>query len=415
MSVLSIKYSSFVIFIYAIGSQFTDVTIGVLKLWELLILFIFPLIIRKSHKEFIPLIVFFTFLLSLSFIAAFYPTSAYSNYSGLKSKYIISLARFIEIMLCISSAIVIMNLVTNKKESGRSLISKFISYNFYLSLLILIIFCVDIAIGTDFVSYGTMHRLKGFYVEGGPYGLFISTLLFLELIGNRRIIYILTFSLIMGLSQSKSGIVSLSVFLTVYFMMKNKILRSFLIPRNFIKFSFFIVFSLLVSSYTIYKVAYNYIADINNYREILKERHDDNSFVMGRIAASYIGPKIFADNPIIGVGLGAYSLVRNDAKYRSEFPEVEGWDLTGLGGMLTLLIENGIFGFLGFIFIIARLFRFDIIGVIFIALFFIPFILGAQLYMFYPWVYLGFYMTIKYKDNVNKNPSLITTPASECI
>ncbi|CEE91796.1 Putative membrane protein (fragment) [Xenorhabdus nematophila str. Anatoliense] len=127
---------------------------------------------------------------------------------------------------------------------------------------------------------------------------------------------------------------------------------------------------------------------------------------MGRISASYIGPRIFVDNPIIGVGLGAYSLVRNDTKYRGEFPKVKEWDLTGLGGILTLLIENGFLGFFGFIFIIARLFKFDIIGIIFIVLFFTPFIFGAQLYMFYPWVYLGFYMSIKNKDDMNENKLL---------
>ncbi|WP_052189582.1 MULTISPECIES: O-antigen ligase [Xenorhabdus] len=409
MNTFSIKYSSLIIFIYAIGSQFTNVTIGGLKLWELFALSISPFFIRRVNKKFIHPILFFIFLLFFSFIVASFPTSLYSNYGGLKSKYIISLVRFVELILCISTAIVIMNLAMDRKENGSSLISKFIRYNFYLTISILIIFFIDLTMETNFVSYGEVHRLRGFYVEGGPYGLFISTLLFLELVGNRKIVYILTFTLAMGLTQSKAGIVSISILLTVYFMMKNRFLKNFLIPRNFIRFSFFIIFSLLVSTFTIYKVAYNYIADINNYKEILKDRSDDNNFVMGRISASYIGPKIFLDNPVVGVGLGAYSLVRNDPKYRGEFPEVKEWDLTGFGGLLTLLIENGLFGFLGFIFIISLLFKFDIIGIVFIVLFFVPFIFGAQLYMFYPWIYLGFYMTIKCNDNIKKSPSIINT------
>jgi hypothetical protein len=241
-----------------------------------------------------------------------------------------------------------------------------------------------------------MHRLKGFYVEGGPYGLYLASLIFLEFLNNKRKIMMLTFGIALAFSQSKAGICALAIFLFVSFMMRNSFLSGFLKPGNFVRFSFFIMISISISAFAIFKIAYNYIDDYQNVYSLLKGRAGDPSLVMGRISASHIGPKIFEDNPVFGVGLGGYSLVRNNIEYREGFPIVSGWDLTGLGGFFNLMIENGIFGVLGFIIVIATTYKKDLIGMCFMMLFVVPFIFGAQLYMSYPWVFLGLYFVSRY-------------------
>lgn len=406
MGSAKIRFSSFIILICALGSQLTDVSIGPLKVWEFLAIIVIIFSLRTINKRFMVFFTFFTILLILSILASFFSEAKYDNYGGLKQKYIISIVRYIELMLC---GLVAMTILAASKRYGsdpKNLISKFLKYNFFITVLIIFIYCIDFVFKTNFVSYGLSHRLRGFYVEGGPFGLFISTLLFLEMITKKRKIFLFVFFIALVLAQSKAAIAAMGLFTIVITMHKSRFLRSFLMPRNIIRFSFFIVTSVAVSSFVTYNVAKDYIDDINNSSYLIERKGQDKSFVMGRIAAYNIGPKIFIDNPVIGVGLGAYSLVRNDPLYSGNFPSVDDWDLTGLGGLFNLIVENGIIGFLGFIFVTFKFFRFDVMGFSFIILFLTPFVFGAQLYMIYPWIYLGFYASLDFyrkQENVPRH------------
>jgi O-antigen ligase len=174
--------------------------------------------------------------------------------------------------------------------------------------------------------------LRGFYVEGGPYGLYIATLIFLELTFYKRKIITTFFLIALLLTQSKAGFVAFFVFLFFILFQNNKFLSGFLNPKNIFRFFMTILIVVLIGVGATYKIANNYYQDIQNIDEEIKGRENDSSLVMGRIAATDIGPRILQDNPFLGVGLGAYSLVRNNVNYRGSFPVVTGWDLTGLGG-----------------------------------------------------------------------------------
>lgn len=405
MGSATIRYSSFIMLICAIGSQLTDVSIGPLKAWEVFAITIFAVFIRTINKKFIPYILFFLLLLATSLIASFMSDVKFDDYGGLKSKYIISIVRFIELMLCILTAMTVFSASQKYKFDTVDLISKFLKYNFYITIAVLFIFCVDLVLKTKMVTYGVA-RLTGFYVEGGPYGLFMSTLIFLQLIsGKKNKSHLIIFSLALVLAQSKAAIVALLILIIINFMIKNKTLSSFLNPKNIVRFSISILLFVSAALLTTYNVAYNYIEDIKESSHTVNEKAYDKSFVMGRVAAYNIGPRIFFDNPLFGVGLGTYSLVRNDPKYSGNFPRVDDWDLTGLGGFFNLIVENGLFGLLGFIIITFRFFKFDSIGISFFSIFIIPFALGAQLYMVYPWIYLGMYASLanyKKKESCNQ-------------
>jgi hypothetical protein len=400
----TIRYSSFIMLICAIGSQLTDVSIGPLKAWEVFAITIFAVSIRTVNKKFLPYILFFSLLLVTSIIASFMTDAKFDDYGGLKSKYIISAVRFIELMLCILTAMTVFTAAQKYKLDTMDLITKFLRYNFLITIVVLIIFCADLVLKTKIVTYGVA-RLTGFYVEGGPYGLFMSTLIFLQLIsGKNKKSHLFIFTLALILAQSKAAIVGLLILVIINLMIKNKTLSSFLNPRNIVRFSISMLLFISAALFTTYNIAYNYIEDIKESSHTINEKAYDKSFVMGRVAAYNIGPRIFLDNPLFGVGLGTYSLVRNDPKYSGNFPRVEDWDLTGLGGFFNLIVENGLFGLLGFIIITFRFFRFDAIGIAFFSLFIIPFALGAQLYMVYPWIYLGMYASlVNYKKRESCN------------
>ncbi len=383
--------SSTLLFLTAIACQLTDVTFGPVKVWELMAIIIFPLFTRKIETRFFIFITVFVLFLILSMIKASYTDIFYFDYGGLKSKYIISIVRFIELMLCIIVASVPFNLARIYNISLDIMVRRFINYNIIFTLAILFLFIADFTLGTNVVSYGPSHRLRAFYVEGGPYGLFLSTLFFLEAIFFKRKIFYAILLVALFLTQSKAGFASLAVFFFLIVVYKYPLLRSFTRPRNIFRFLTMVIVGIAFGAFILLKVSEGYINELNNISESLNERGDDPSLVMGRIAATYIGPNIILDNPYVGVGLGAYSLVRNDPQYRGPFPVVSTWDLTGLGGFFNLLIENGSIGLILFILAIWKYFEFKGQHLIFAILFIIPFIFGAQLYMVYPWFYLGFY------------------------
>lgn len=386
-------------FVIAVACQLTDITLGPVKVWEILALAFFPFFIRRIEKKMLWFFTAFMIILMLSFLKGYFSDVHYYYYSTLKSKYVISCVRFIELTLCLVVALIPFNLVKGQKVDFDFIVKKFINFNFILTAFVLTLFIIDRLLNTSIVTYGGANRLRGFYVEGGPYGLFISTLIFLEMTFFQRKKIIAIFFIALILSQSKAGFIAATLFVLYLMIQKYSFSRSFLNPKNVIRFSIVIIFISLAGIGVTYKIANNYYQDIQNIDEVLKGRENDTSLVMGRIAASSIGPRIIEDNPFFGVGLGSYSLVRNNIQYRESFPAVKGWDLTGLGGFFNLLVENGLIGLLVFIFAIIKYFKFDSVGLYFCILFSLPFLLGAQLYMVYPWLYLGFYYAFK-KSNI---------------
>src|SRR5207248_6892536 len=69
----------------------------------------------------------------------------------------------------------------------------------------------------------------------------------------------------------------------------------------------------------------------SNFAEALVVRPEDPNLVMGRISGTLIVPRMIGVHPVLGIGLGNYSLMRNDPDYLQGLPSVEKWDLPGLG------------------------------------------------------------------------------------
>jgi len=267
----------------------------------------------------------------------------------------------------------------------------FIDYNFAFVLILLVIYLIDLATGTDFVSYGESHRLKSFYVEGGPYGLYISTLIFIELISFKRALTLAVFSIVLLFSKSKAGYVFTILGLCYLVFSNTKQLKLFVDPHHKLRFIFILILFISIGLGSTLLVGKNYIYSITNISQEIKERPRDTSLAMGRIASLFIGYNIIRNNPLLGVGMGNYSLVRNNITYRDKLPAVNEWDLPGWGGIFNIPIENGIVGLCFFVTTVLCFFTFESKNIPYLILFIIPILLGAQLYMVYPWVYLGFY------------------------
>lgn len=391
LSIFKFNISSMILWVIVIGCQTTDVTIGPLKIWEILILLLSFVLFRKIDKKVLYLFFVFTIIFIVSIVVSYYSRDHFDDYGGLKSKYLISVARYFELLLC-CAVVSIMTFFRCKKINFYFLMRDFLFKNSLFCYFVLVLYFLDFLFDSGIVSYGMSHRLKGFYVEGGPFGLYVATLFLLSLFFNKNKWPTFFFFFMVIFCQSKAGYVMMAFSILLHFVLSVKQVKSFIEPRNFIKFSFFCCLSLFVVLSAVYFFANNYIEDASNISSIIDGRKNDKSLVMGRIAGSFIGYEIIKENTLLGVGLGNYSLVRNNEYYRQFFPAVDDWDLTGLGGVYNLFIENGVLGVSLFLLWFFMVFKFKNKDALFPVLFLCPFLLGAQLYMIYPWVYCSFYM-----------------------
>ena len=125
----------------------------------------------------------------------------------------------------------------------------------------------------------------------------------------------------------------------------------------------------------------------------------DRNWMMGRIAAITIIPNMLSEYFWSGIGLGNYSLIRNNPLFLGGFPEipVNEWDLPGLGGIIDMLVDGGFILFLFLIGIFVYIFICIKNSYSLTLLFFsftIPFVAGAQFYLIYPWFSLAIIIAV---------------------
>jgi len=379
------------VFILVLMCQLTDVGFYGIKAGEMIVLMAFPFVLLNigaiKNSKIMVFIYLFVFLLVCTLlknpIVNFYPPAAVDNF--FKEAYVISFIRFIELILC-AVAFVYVYILCSKIKNAYAILNVFLMQNavfglFFIGALVLAYGGADLGL-----TYGESNRLKGFFVEGGPLGAFYASLLCLDLVANRKISFSsIIFFIVILAAQSKAAIFLLVIYFFVYALLSGQSLKKKLIP---------VLFSLLIAvvGYIFYgDGVMGYVIDSMDIQQSLIGREDDPNIVMGRISGAFIGYNIIIDNPVFGIGLGNYSLVRNNPDYLGFFPVVDQWDLTGLG-MYTIQVENGMLGmlafFLSFMYFYKRLIysvpkSISLIPVI--CVFF-----GTQFYFLYIWVILGF-------------------------
>jgi hypothetical protein len=143
-----------------------------------------------------------------------------------------------------------------------------------------------------------------------------------------------------------------------------------------------------------------------------------NSFNLsgGRASGLLLVPAMISVNPLFGVGLGNYSLVRNDPKYLQRLPSVDFWDLSGLG-LLGYVAEMGIPLFLLFFYILFKpfiwIYRMGGRGILLIlaATQLVLHLFGAQITFLYPWLVSAICMGYIHGGTQNFYRSLANKPS----
>ena len=257
---------------------------------------------------------------------------------------------------------------------------------------------LDISTGEQrYGSYLINHRFRGFYNEGGPWGLYLFTVIFVGLA-----LYSLHWEPVMRMriglallpiafykSYSKAAFSAVLVLLLI-----NGLFTSGIAKRVLILASFAVIFTIGARNFDLGQ-ALSITSNDDSYERLSHIRYGDPNFVYGRLAARFIVPRMIAAHPYTGIGWGNYGILRNDPRYRgaSYFTTIA--DQPGLGA-LGYAAELGLplLAFLGFLLLLPyfylRWHRAPTWMTNLALMSPLVHIFGAQLNVTYPWVVTAF-------------------------
>lgn len=240
-------------------------------------------------------------------------------------------------------------------------------------------------------------RANGFYNEGGPYGLYIVSVIVLGLFlrpleARKRLFYTSLFACLIALSLS----VSKAGYASILLLFGISALLAASLRQKLATATVFIVVTYVVISQTNLKSGFdNYVQASKLYVIGSNLRPEDANLVVGRTSGLFLIPRMVIAHPWFGVGFAHYGLVRNTPQYRGLSVFVKIIDNTGLG-ILQYLAELGIpvtaylmlLLFTPFILLrrTTHLRRATAIGLMHP----VVLMLGGQLNLTYPWVMSAF-------------------------
>ena len=270
----------------------------------------------------------------------FYPAA---DLNPLKYPFVISALRASELLASVFALLYLAHLF-RKEESETRLAMRVYFHTGVVSALYSILTYPLARANLIYLGTSPDYRMRGFYNEGGPYGLYLISVILVgaalyQLEWERRVRlqweYLLLFLAFVG-SQSKAAVVALVIMGIV-----NLLLSRSTAQRISVLGSTIIILSIVSQVVDV-------TAGIRLYRQasLAYERasylhREDTSFVLGRVAGAFLVPRMLAAHPLAGIGWGNYGLVRNAPEYRGASAWVDINDDPGLG-LFGLAAELGI-------------------------------------------------------------------------
>lgn len=332
----------------------------------------------------------------------------------LKGPILITVSRIVELMANVSMMIYLADQFRRYPGKARFTMRVYFWTGVASGIYSILSYPLDVAGIVSLGAYLDSHRLRGFYNEGGPWGIYLLTVLFVGYILTRLkwesryriwIGYAIVVAVLPG-SASKAAAVALPVF----FLLIGLFARSFVAKSA-------IIIGLLILAFALLRLAdpaslfRTYVTSSQVYeRESIRHRHDNN-YVYGRIAGLFIVPRMVAAHPLTGIGWGNYGLVRNAPDFRGASVWADIDDDPGLGvAGLTADLGLPLFAFL----LVCLALPFATVRRLQVPDYIINIALlqpaahlcGAQLNLTYPWIVTSFALGVAFWANRQGPPSI---------
>lgn len=410
-------------------SPLTDLKLGSIQPVELLMFFLFPIAIYrifadleiKSSAETISLLRKYVFFLvavaAISLLSLRLRVFLPSDMSLLKTPPFLSMAKLFQLVMIVLVMFILIFWFVKQPKLMDYFSRGYIYVGLFNSVFALAS-CLAMFAGLDLGgAYGEdWPRAKGFFVEGGPFGTYLVSVLLIVMFrkkvlnkGTQLQAYVHMLLLILALFASSSKAAFLLVFvLMIYFQVINK-------KAKYILFVVALMVPLLFATGKIQGLV-GYFSNYNNFTEKAAGNPDDPNLVMGRLMASVLVPRILLDHPLTGVGLGNYSLQRNNPDYLQGLPATDKWDLPGLGlaGYAAELGLPLIFFFIWLVWHPVKIMQKKNLSPFLIVLAsyqLFGFLLGTQITFIYPWlvaaVALGYCFGLNNADYEEKDSMIV--------
>ena len=410
------------IFLFLVGSLASTIIlkIGPLQLLEVVYLFQIGVLILAAYRSngslrvFPPLArigIYFACFSIASFILAlvalrldFYTPE---DLTPLKGPVLITISRIMELMANVTMMLYLANQFRRYPGKARFTMRVFFWTGVASGIYSILSYPLNVAGIASLGAYQDSHRLRGFYNEGGPWGIYLLTVLFVGYVLLRLkwefphriwIGYAIVVAVLPG-SASKAAVVAIPVF----FLLIGLFARSLTAKVAIITGLFVIVIALMqVTDPAALFRTYLKSSDVYE-RESARHRGDAN-YIYGRVAGLFIVPRMVAAYPLTGIGWGNYGLVRNAPEFRGASVWADIDDDPGLGiAALTADLGLPLFAFLLLCLAVpfATVRRLNSPAYIINMALLQPaaHICGAQLNLTYPWVVTSFALGLAFWSN----------------
>lgn len=342
-----------------------------------------------------------------------------SDLSALHRPLILALLRAAELLASLSIMLWLVHVFARNEAKLRLLMRVYFWTGVVSCLYSLLTLPLEAAGLGTFGTYSHL-RWRGFFNEGGPFGLYLISLLLVAMAmralrwERRSVLWfaIVLFTISLLGSRSKAAAVALFLLLAVNVLLLQSGKR-----RLITLVVFLVAVGGLGASVDLGKALQLYRVGAETYERLSRLHAKDTNVVQGRVAGLFIVPRMIEQHPLVGVGWGNYGLVRNAPEYRGASAWAEFADEPALGVLgqasefglpLTLLLLVCLF------FPPAYLRSIHAPGYVLNLALLQPFVhlFGAQLNMTYPWVVTAMALGLGLAAERRRSQSVQLRPAS---
>lgn len=331
------------------------------------------------------------------------------NLSLLKYPVVITISRIIELSTSVSIMLYLAEKFREDPRKAAFTMRVYFWVGSLSALYSLVSYPINLITGIDLGTYGDDHRMRGFYNEGGPYGLYLISVFLVGLAmykygwAKKRALQFafVVLALVFLGSKSKAAFCA-----ALFVLLMNGVLAKSFRRRVVVAVSVVVVLVAVSQVINLGKALAAY-KRVSQAYERLSHRHlKDGNFVYGRVAGAFIVPRIIHEHPLVGVGWGNYGLVRNAPEYRGaaafahQIYDEPALGLVGMTADLGIPLVLCLAGCLFLPFIYLR--RIKAPGYLANLALLQPVVhlFGAQLNLTYPWIVTAFALGLGYSFTI---------------
>ena len=254
--------------------------------------------------------------------------------SVLKLPFVLALLRATELVASVGITLYLVHLFARSPAKLRLVMRVYFWAGVASALYSLLTLPLALLKIIDLGVYGYDLRWRGFFNEGGPYGLYLVSVLLvamaLRALGweRRRRLWLSLFFVCVALVGSRSKAAAIAFFLL---LAVNALLLQSGRRRVVTAVVFVVVVGGLSAAIDLQAALRLYQVSGEAYERLSRRHVGDVNFVEGRIAGMFIVPRMITEHPLLGVGWGNYGVVRNAPEYRGASAWADLADDPGLG------------------------------------------------------------------------------------